>query len=167
MRFPAAGHLGWRTWTWDFRWWRPYKLHPWNKTPIMCILVVPLPSRHLILILRWFSPLTPLLVLILTVTAECRAINELFFSSWNCQSTRSFFPGHSITLGRLIGIKPGDRALHLPNSNLNKEHDQNSMVRVSSHASSRSRVEVSQGICMPLLLNVLVKISPSRGNSRW
>ncbi|XXG90085.1 hypothetical protein AAC387_Pa12g1929 [Persea americana] len=88
-------------------------------------------------------------------------------SDFDTESTRSFFPGHSITLGRLIGIKPGDRALHLPNSNLNKEHDQNSMVRVSSHASSRSRVEVSQGICMPLLLNVLVKISPSRGNSRW
>lgn len=96
-------------------------------------------------------------------------INEtLFLCSLTNQSTASFFQDHSMSLGRLIGIGPGDRGrLYFPNSIHFEEHGgvsrrvaQNSDVSGGEHG-----VDLCRGICIPLLLCALAK--SSRSKSKW
>ncbi|XP_077228205.1 uncharacterized protein LOC143861162 [Tasmannia lanceolata] len=82
-------------------------------------------------------------------------------SDLDTPSTRSFFPDHSITLGRLIGIKPGEGDLYFTNSIHPEELDQASMVNVTSQATKSHEMAVSRGLCIPIILSVFVKINPS------
>ncbi|KAA8519747.1 hypothetical protein F0562_014003 [Nyssa sinensis] len=91
------------------------------------------------------------------------------FSSSNLdtESTASFFRDQSVSLGRLIGIRQRDRGtLYLPNTVRSEEHE-NAFVRGSQlDGSKRCGAEMNQGICVPLLLGILEKMSGSKSNSR-
>jgi hypothetical protein len=82
------------------------------------------------------------------------------------QSTASFFQDHSVSLGRLIGIGPGERGgFYLQNAIEFEDH--NSIpTRDANTDVSRHRMDMSRGICIPLLLGVLVKMSWSKSKSR-
>uniref|UniRef100_A0A5B7BYJ6 Uncharacterized protein n=1 Tax=Davidia involucrata TaxID=16924 RepID=A0A5B7BYJ6_DAVIN len=84
------------------------------------------------------------------------------FSSSNLdtESTASFFQDQSKSLGRLIGIRPGDRGgvLYFPNTVRVEEHENASV--------GRSKGCVTQGMCVPLLFGILEKMSRSKSNSR-
>ncbi|KAK9268071.1 hypothetical protein L1049_010510 [Liquidambar formosana] len=91
------------------------------------------------------------------------------FSSSNLdtESTASFFQDHSVSLGRLIGIRPGDSgALYFPNTIRLEDHDRISVRSAHSDISRGHQVQMSQGICIPLLLNFLDKMSRSKSNSK-
>lgn len=96
-----------------------------------------------------------------------RTLKGLPSISLNLQSTRSFFQDHSITLGRLIGISPGEGDLYFTNSvHHHEEHDRASMMSARSLPSKRRKTREPRGICLPLILCVLVKISRSRNRTR-
>eukprot|EP00262_Sarcandra_glabra_P012014 TRINITY_DN2995_c0_g1_i1.p1 TRINITY_DN2995_c0_g1~~TRINITY_DN2995_c0_g1_i1.p1 ORF type:complete len:127 (+),score=7.69 TRINITY_DN2995_c0_g1_i1:141-521(+) len=80
-------------------------------------------------------------------------------SDLDTESTKSFFQDHSITLGRLIGIKSGEGDLYFTESIQSEEHNPPSTVK-------RHEMDVSHGICIPLILSVLIKIGSSRSSSR-
>ncbi|TQD88172.1 hypothetical protein C1H46_026233 [Malus baccata] len=91
------------------------------------------------------------------------------FSSSNLdtESSASFFQDHSTSLGRLIGLRTGDRGrLYLPNSIHFEEHERISIRGSHSEVSTRHRVDMSRRICIPLLLCALVKISRSKNKSK-
>ncbi|KAK9936422.1 hypothetical protein M0R45_013265 [Rubus argutus] len=93
------------------------------------------------------------------------------FSSSNLdtESTASFFQDHSMSLGRLIGIRTVDRGrLYYSNPNRFEEHERVS-IRASSQNSRRHhshQVDMSRRICIPLLLGALVKLSRSKNKSK-
>ncbi|EEF50822.1 conserved hypothetical protein [Ricinus communis] len=81
------------------------------------------------------------------------------------QSTASFFQDHSVSLGRLIGIRPGSGGLCTPRrTHLNEERK--SVKTVSSEVTTRQRPEMSQGICIPLLVGTLEKMSRSKSKTK-
>ncbi|BFG27822.1 hypothetical protein Pyn_23409 [Prunus yedoensis var. nudiflora] len=91
------------------------------------------------------------------------------FSSSNLdtESTASFFQDHSMSLGRLIGFRTGDRGrLYYPNSICFEEHDRNSIKGSHSDVSTRHQADMSRRICIPLLLGAIVKISRSKSKSK-
>ncbi|KAK4711143.1 hypothetical protein R3W88_005656 [Solanum pinnatisectum] len=83
-------------------------------------------------------------------------------SSLDTESTMSFFQDQSVSLGRLIGIKPGSRGrLELSN----RVHNENVSARRSEAEDYKGQQgdNMSQKLCVPLLHNVLEKMS--RGKS--
>ncbi|CAI9087402.1 OLC1v1021459C1 [Oldenlandia corymbosa var. corymbosa] len=78
------------------------------------------------------------------------------FSSSNLdtESSASFFPDKSVSLGLLMGIRPGNRGtLQFPNS---MDLRQNRSLSTSNAEVSRTEgVETSQGLCVPLLQNTV------------
>lgn len=93
------------------------------------------------------------------------------FSSSNLdtESTASFFQDHSVPLGRLIGIRPGDGSggLYFPNRMRFNERERASARGAHPPDPSRGHsMELSQGICIPLLLGILVKMNRSKSSSR-
>ncbi|KAJ4830572.1 hypothetical protein Tsubulata_017028 [Turnera subulata] len=90
------------------------------------------------------------------------------FSSSNLdtESTASFFQDNSVSLGRLIGLRPRDGELYIP-GRMHLDKGQKISVRVSSsEVSTGRRVDMSQGICIPLLLGTIEKMSRSKSKSR-
>lgn len=84
-------------------------------------------------------------------------------SSLDTQSTLSFFQDRSVSLGRLIGIKPGSRGgLELSST----VHSENVSARRSESEDYKGQEgdNMSQKLCVPLLHNVLEKISRSKSN---
>lgn len=101
----------------------------------------------------------------IVIIKEHLKVYQVFLGIW--QSTRSFFQDHSITLGRLIGIRPGEGDLYLTNSiHHPEEHDRVSMMSARSRSSMQHQTEEPRGICIPLILCVMVKISRSRNKTR-
>ncbi|XP_071930506.1 uncharacterized protein [Coffea arabica] len=91
------------------------------------------------------------------------------FSSSNLdtESTASFFQDQSVPLGRLIGIKPASRgSLQFPSTNDFRQHRSLSSGRSNAEVSRNPGVETSQGLCVPLLHNVIEKMSRSKSTSR-
>ncbi|XP_059438734.1 uncharacterized protein LOC132171440 isoform X2 [Corylus avellana] len=90
------------------------------------------------------------------------------FSSSNLdtESTASFFQDHSVSLGRLIGIRPGERSGFYLQNSINFEEHNMMPARDANTDVSRHRVDMSRGICIPLLLGALVKMSRSKSKSR-
>ncbi|XP_068322047.1 uncharacterized protein [Pyrus communis] len=102
-------------------------------------------------------------------SSHVRSTSFTSFSSSNLdtESSASFFQDHSMSLGRLIGIRTGDRGrLYFPNSIRFEEHDRISIKGSQSEVSKRRRVDMSRRICIPLLLGALVKISRSKSKPK-
>ncbi|KAJ7968602.1 Proline-rich protein like [Quillaja saponaria] len=90
------------------------------------------------------------------------------FSSSNLdtQSSASFFHDRSVSLGRLIGIKPGERGrLYFPNS-IRFEERERILKDSCPDASKGQGIDLSRWICIPLLLGALVKMSQSKKSRR-
>ncbi|CAA2984443.1 Hypothetical predicted protein [Olea europaea subsp. europaea] len=83
-------------------------------------------------------------------------------SNLDTESTASFFTDQSVSLGRLIGIGLGNRGnMHCPNTVIGQQHGS---LRSQPDASKYS--DDSQGLCVPLLNNVIGKMSRCRSSSR-
>ncbi|KAL5989477.1 hypothetical protein ACLOJK_010369 [Asimina triloba] len=101
-------------------------------------------------------------------TLDMPSISSSSFSSsdLNTESSRSFFKDHSMTLGRLIGIKPGEGNLYFPHQDHHEQQSRVSIARAASHASDRQEMGGCHGICIPLILCILVKANRGRDNSK-
>ncbi|KAF5474445.1 hypothetical protein F2P56_006344 [Juglans regia] len=94
------------------------------------------------------------------------------FSSSNLdtESTASFFQDQSVSLGRLIGLRPGERrSLYMPKSIPFKDHDTISKRDAPCdvpRGGGQRVLDILQGICIPLLTGALEKISRSKSKSR-
>ncbi|CAN4078894.1 unnamed protein product [Withania somnifera] len=88
-------------------------------------------------------------------------------SSLDTQSTMSFFQDQSVSLGRLIGIKPGNRGrLEFSNRVHNEKNKCVSATRSEAgDYKGQEEDNMSQKLCVPLLHNVLEKMSRSKSNS--
>ncbi|KAK3023041.1 hypothetical protein RJ639_044831 [Escallonia herrerae] len=88
-------------------------------------------------------------------------------SSLDTESTTSFFQDHSVSLGRLIGIRPGDRGiLYFPNTIRYQRHGNKLEGSLQSEVSLGHGMATSRGICVPQLLNMIGKMSRSKSNTR-
>ncbi|KAK1420427.1 hypothetical protein QVD17_22011 [Tagetes erecta] len=84
-------------------------------------------------------------------------------SNFDTESTASFFQDNSVSLGRLIGLRPQDNGtLYFPRP-----------VRIPQQRPERydespytHQMESPRGVCVPNLLSILVKMSRSRSHSR-
>ncbi|XP_012091661.1 uncharacterized protein LOC105649581 [Jatropha curcas] len=96
--------------------------------------------------------------------ARSRSPSFSSFSSSNLdtESTASFFQDHSVSLGRLIGIRPGNGDFYFPRRIHLDEWEGKSVRSVNSEVSTTHRSEMSQGICIPLL----EKMSRSRSKTK-
>ncbi|KAM3251528.1 hypothetical protein P3L10_005598 [Capsicum annuum] len=88
-------------------------------------------------------------------------------SSLDTQSTMSFFQDQSVSLGRLIGIKPGTRGRLEFSNRVHNEKNENVSARRSESEDYKAQKgdNMSQKVCVPLLHNVLEKMSRSKSNS--
>ncbi|RDX66166.1 hypothetical protein CR513_55096, partial [Mucuna pruriens] len=91
------------------------------------------------------------------------------FSSSNLdtESTASFFQDNSVSLGHLIGLRPGEKdRMYFPNSLRLEEKEKKTLTKGScSDASKVKEVDMARGICIPILLEALLKISKSKKSS--
>ncbi|KAG9147292.1 hypothetical protein Leryth_023591 [Lithospermum erythrorhizon] len=86
------------------------------------------------------------------------------FSSSNLdtESTTSFFPDQSVPLGRLIGMKPAGNKRRVFDANTNHFEQQSSVFHSRSYGEVK---EVSsQKLCVPLLHNVIEKLTSRSRN---
>lgn len=88
---------------------------------------------------------------------------------WKKQSTASFFQDNSVSLGHLIGLRAGEKGrLYFPNSLRIEEREEKTLAKCSTSDDDGSKVkeeEMSRGICIPILLEALFKISKSKKSS--
>ncbi|XP_004232916.1 uncharacterized protein [Solanum lycopersicum] len=82
-------------------------------------------------------------------------------SSLDTESTMSFFQDQSVSLGRLIGIKPRSRGIS------NRVHNEDVCVTRSEAEDYKGQQgdNMSYKLCVPLLHNVLEKMTRSKSNS--
>ncbi|XP_054794886.1 uncharacterized protein LOC129300346 isoform X1 [Prosopis cineraria] len=94
------------------------------------------------------------------------------FSSSNLdtESSASFFQDSSVSLGRLIGIRAGERRGHLyfPNALNFEEGEMNNKSLAKDGSKVHEQVDMSRGnICIPILLDaLLLKTSRAKRSSR-
>ncbi|XP_043702874.1 uncharacterized protein LOC122653025 [Telopea speciosissima] len=99
-------------------------------------------------------------------------MHSISFSSFtsselNTESTKSFFQDRSVSLGWLIGLRPQNgEELCLTNSHLSEDEQVSGAAGATTDMTSRRQMKMSECICVPLLLNVLVRTSRSKNNSR-
>ncbi|KAF3451437.1 hypothetical protein FNV43_RR07532 [Rhamnella rubrinervis] len=99
--------------------------------------------------------------------APSNSFSSLSSSNLDTESTTSFFQDHSVSLGRLIGIRPGDRGrrLYFPNSiRFEEVHGgiSSGVAHNSDVSGGEHGVDLCRRICIPLLLCALVKNSRSK-----
>jgi len=90
------------------------------------------------------------------------------FLCWKNQSTASFFQDNSVSLGHLIGLRAGEKGrLYFPNSLRIEEKEEKTLTKgsTSDDTSQVKEEEMSRGICIPILLEALFKISKSKKSS--
>ncbi|XVF87436.1 hypothetical protein PTKIN_Ptkin18bG0120000 [Pterospermum kingtungense] len=92
------------------------------------------------------------------------------FSSSNLdtESSASFFQDNSVSLGKLIGFRRQDRgSLYFQNTNHGEESHRGLPVRGACKDVSRGHsTDMTQGICIPLILGALVKIGRNKSKSK-
>ncbi|GMN50741.1 hypothetical protein TIFTF001_019898 [Ficus carica] len=99
--------------------------------------------------------------------APSASLSSFSSSALDTESTASFFQDNSMSLGRLIGIRPGERGrLYLPNSIHFEEHGRISRTGSQSDASRGHGVYKCRGICIPLLVCALMKTNRSKSKAR-
>ncbi|XP_038883341.1 uncharacterized protein At3g17950-like [Benincasa hispida] len=93
------------------------------------------------------------------------SFSSLSSSELDTLSTASFFQDHSVSLGRLIGLKPADKTwLYFPT-----EETQSVSVNSAGLDDSKTNAaenEISGRICIPIVIGVILKMIRSRRNSR-
>ncbi|KAL7174855.1 hypothetical protein ACSBR2_014600 [Camellia fascicularis] len=99
-----------------------------------------------------------------TPSSSCSSFSS---SNLDTESTASFFQDHSVSLGRLIGIRSRERgSVYFPNASRFEQRESLSQRRSCLDVPGEHGEEMCQGICVPLLVTILVKMSRSRSNSR-
>ncbi|KAK4271613.1 hypothetical protein QN277_020283 [Acacia crassicarpa] len=94
------------------------------------------------------------------------------FSSSNLdtESSASFFQDNSVSLGRLIGLRAGERRgrLYFPNSLNFEESENNNNALAKDDSKVHEQVDTSPGnICIPILFDaLLLKTSRNKRSSR-
>ncbi|XP_039004387.1 uncharacterized protein LOC120131468 [Hibiscus syriacus] len=94
------------------------------------------------------------------------------FSSSNLdtESSASFFQDSSVSLGKLIGLGGGERRpLYLQNTISTHQTNRRLPVRGACNCkdvSTRHDADTSHGICIPLVLGALLKLSRNRIKSK-
>uniref|UniRef100_A0A166EZP1 Uncharacterized protein n=3 Tax=Daucus carota subsp. sativus TaxID=79200 RepID=A0A166EZP1_DAUCS len=84
-------------------------------------------------------------------------------SGLDTESTASFFIDQSVTLGRLIGMNPipGKSRASQTGHEMKVEQESGDIICVNGDK------EMFRGICVPLLQNIMVLRSKSKGSSRY
>ncbi|OIT27635.1 PREDICTED: uncharacterized protein LOC109213687 [Nicotiana attenuata] len=87
------------------------------------------------------------------------------FSSSNLdtESTMSFFQDQSVSLGRLIGIRPVNRRKSDVTNRAHLEKNENRRSELEDYKCQEG--DMTQKLCVPLLHNVLEKMSRNKSNS--
>ncbi|XP_068661259.1 uncharacterized protein [Aristolochia californica] len=101
-----------------------------------------------------------------TLRLRSTSFSSFSSSDLDTESTRSFFQDGSITLGRLIGIKPWESDLNFPSSFRLAEQEQMSILNAEANATKFHEMTMCHSVCIPVIQDVLEKMSPSRHNSR-
>ncbi|XP_038986132.1 uncharacterized protein LOC120111923 [Phoenix dactylifera] len=83
-------------------------------------------------------------------------------SELDTESTISFFPDRSITLGSLIGIKPGDGNLRFARSILPAEMGSDPTVDLTPGSMEQHQTIISCCVCVPLVSTILAGRTTSR-----
>jgi len=95
------------------------------------------------------------------------AYNLFYFFCWYNQSTASFFQDNSVSLAQLIGFRSGDRErMYFPNSLRFEEKNKKLQKGSCSHDSKVQGRDMSRVICIPVLLDTLLKFRNSKKSSR-
>ncbi|KAL7129984.1 hypothetical protein ABFS83_13G103500 [Erythranthe nasuta] len=84
------------------------------------------------------------------------SFSSLSSSNLDTESTASFYPDQSVTLGRLIGIEPVSKG-----TSYCKQHEPDLIIRSSNNSleiDDTDNNNNSQGICVPLLHSVIWKM---------
>ncbi|KAI6705194.1 hypothetical protein NL676_008156 [Syzygium grande] len=108
--------------------------------------------------LRLFESLQSATIDPRSLRAPSTCFSSFSSSALDTESSASFFQDSSVSLGRLIGIRPGNSGrLYFPNSrSIQHEEPAARLVRGSlSEKTEGRRADVTQGICVPLLLSIL------------
>ncbi|XP_048131974.1 uncharacterized protein LOC115726866 isoform X2 [Rhodamnia argentea] len=119
--------------------------------------------------LRLFESLQSATVDPRSFRAPSTCFSSLSSSALDTESSASFFQDSSVSLGRLIGIRPSNsQRFYLPDSNsIRHEEPATRLVRGSlSEKTKGRRADVTRGICVPLLLSILVRITPSKSKPK-
>ncbi|KAL3740055.1 hypothetical protein ACJRO7_021348 [Eucalyptus globulus] len=101
--------------------------------------------------------------------APSTCLSSISSSGLDTESSASFFQDSSVPLGRLIGIRPGNSGrLYFPSSSsIQHEEPDTRLVRGSHSEKTEGRqADAAQGICVPLLLSILVRMSPSKSKPK-
>ncbi|KGN49251.1 uncharacterized protein LOC105435964 [Cucumis sativus] len=97
------------------------------------------------------------------------SFSSLSSSELDTLSTASFFQDPSVSLGRLIGLKPADKTwLYFPTEE-KKSVSANSAGRRVDDSKTKNAGEheiISGRICIPIVIGVILKMIRSRRNSR-
>ncbi|XP_039038000.1 uncharacterized protein LOC120175443 isoform X2 [Hibiscus syriacus] len=91
------------------------------------------------------------------------------FSSSNLdtESSASFFQDNSVSLGKLIGLGASERRpLYLQNTISTHQSNRRLPVRGACNCKDVHSADTSHGICIPLILGALLKISRNRIKSK-
>ncbi|XP_050229116.1 uncharacterized protein LOC126678257 isoform X2 [Mercurialis annua] len=87
-------------------------------------------------------------------------------SNLDTESTASFFQDNSVSLGRLIGIRPAKGDHYFARRVGLSERETKPVKVVNSEVSTRHRQEMSEGICIPLLVGTMEKMSRSKSKTK-
>ncbi|XP_019162278.1 PREDICTED: uncharacterized protein LOC109158839 [Ipomoea nil] len=102
-----------------------------------------------------------------TATYSSPSFSSLSSSNLDTESTASFFPDRSVSLGRLIGIRPpGNRGFPgkvQVEGNLQSDIDHR---RSHSEGGKGEGEGEGEGVCVPLLQNVMGKMSRSKSSTK-
>ncbi|XP_019171832.1 PREDICTED: uncharacterized protein LOC109167273 isoform X1 [Ipomoea nil] len=96
------------------------------------------------------------------------SLSSFSSSNLDTESTMSFFVDQSVSLGRLIGMRPEDkRKLYFPKAMQSEMRGKNVVNKILQLEVSNGQDgrEMGQWLCVPLLHNALEKISRSKGNN--
>ncbi|KAK3431370.1 hypothetical protein EUGRSUZ_E03247 [Eucalyptus grandis] len=119
--------------------------------------------------LRLFESLQPATIDPQSFRAPSTRLSSISSSGLDTESSASFFQDSSVSLGRLIGIRPGNSGhLYFPSSSsIQHEEPDTRLVRGSLSEKTEGRqADAAQGICVPLLLSILVRMSPSKSKPK-
>lgn len=173
MKWLLDGHLDLASWIWDLELWNRFHHHQlhlllqWNHH-INC-------TYHLQASLHFQPRISiPRSLLLIPFSINYEIVRETFIG-WlqfillhcNNQSTASFFQDKSVSLAQLLGFRTDERGrLYFPKS---LRFEERNMILENGSCSNGTKVQekdVAKVICIPVLLDALLKIIKSKKSSR-